>query len=283
MPPGDNDRIESILKAYKNWADLHQASDMSHFKTLGDKIPFFSESSVSQIHKDVRAFSNTTEADKSIPDFLLQARIFLQMAQEFDERNLEIVRNLNTQTKMEKGLYRRLRGDDDSLPELENMRQPLRYHDPFHYMLADRLRAWSTIFMADDRRPGLFITNSRDVIDMIADVLTKTEEMVPVGSLSAFDESCAAIEQMQSKLIDHLKTLSMSVTASMEDPVIREESMQASAESPALDIYLIAGVDPADLFSRFAPPTLKRNDPGDGLNTARNTIICHIEKKHKNT
>jgi hypothetical protein len=69
----------------------------------------------------------------------------------------------------------------------------------------------------------------------------------------------------------------------MGNPLFREEVIQASAQAPNLDIYLIAGVDPAGLFSRFAPRTLKRNDPGKGLNAARNTIICHIEKKHKNT
>lgn len=271
--------IEPVLKAYRNWAEHHQGSDISHFKILADRIPFFSESSVYQIRKDVRDLSQPTEADDAKPDFLLQARVFLQMAQEFDEQNLEIARNLDNQSKMEAGLYRRLRGDDEALPELDDIHQSPGYHDSSDYMVADRLRAWSTIFMADEHCPGFFLTSRRDIIDLIADALTKTEKIVPVGSLFAFDESSAAIEQMRSKLLDDLQTLAKSVRPNVEDSLIHEEEIQASQEPPLLDIYLIAGVDPPDLFSRFAPQSWPRIDPDNEFSEVRNTIILYLSQK----
>ena len=67
------------LAEYRNWLDLHQGGQMDFFKMTNDQVPFFSESSVAQIRADIR------EKRKAEPEaYLFRARLFLQLAQEFD-------------------------------------------------------------------------------------------------------------------------------------------------------------------------------------------------------
>ena len=46
--------ITSILREYRSWAQHHQGGDISFFKTQGRHIPFFEESSVAQIRKEIK-------------------------------------------------------------------------------------------------------------------------------------------------------------------------------------------------------------------------------------
>ena len=109
---GDENKIDNILKDYKSWANIHQGSEMAFFKTKPDIIPFFGEFSTSQIKADIKKKKQKQQNEKK-QDSLLNARIFLHMAQEFDLQNLEINKALLLSEEKTLDLIDNLKGEDE--------------------------------------------------------------------------------------------------------------------------------------------------------------------------
>ena len=113
----DQKELEAVLKNYLSWADFNLAGSglkPPFLKTWKDGIPFFNASAPSKIVADIKEQVHGKPASIA-PDPLLEARLFLYFAQEFDRQNQELARDLKRHRQQETELIRQLKMEDDSL------------------------------------------------------------------------------------------------------------------------------------------------------------------------
>ena len=92
----DQNEIEAVVKRYLGWAELHFGGSglkPPFLKSWKDSIPFFKDTSSSQVVADIKALHHGRPTS-SAPGPLLTARLFLYFAQEFDRQNQEVVQDL---------------------------------------------------------------------------------------------------------------------------------------------------------------------------------------------
>ncbi|MDM8525524.1 hypothetical protein QUF80_19315 [Desulfococcaceae bacterium HSG8] len=163
---GDEEKLDAIIRDYRNWANLHQGNDLSLFKIRAGAVPFFEEMP-SQIRDDIRR-GGETKASPEKPDPLFNARIFLCIAQEFDMQNREINNDLASFEKMEQELMKNLKGEDlQSGIQHSDLGFPA--DDPGNYMPEERLKAWGYLMGHDLEKSDIFVTASRSVFESLTD------------------------------------------------------------------------------------------------------------------
>jgi hypothetical protein len=291
IPKPEDATISARLRDYRAWARDHQGGDISAFKYYKDTIPFFDDTSIAQIKKNIRT-AETGERRTSASagsDRLPQARLFLQMAQEFDSQNLDIVRNLAAHEEKQRVLFEGLRGEGGAAPNPAETEASFPADGPFGYMLSDRLSAWAQVMPALEIFDDLFITTSRETIELALSGLLETEFRIHMQKIPGFTGDADVLAGVQAAFMDHLKMLSRTAPLQFHEKSVPQFSVENGDENASMELYTISGMSPPDFFSRFLPknaaaPWGKKQHPH-----VKNTIVGFIppaggayEKKLKN-
>jgi len=163
----EEEKLDRIRKAYSRWAAIHQGNRLDYLKARGAAVPFFEEMSTAQIKADIKK-----DAAPPAPDPLFNARLFLQIAQDFDAQNDELRRQLLLTNQAERDLYRHLKGQDE--PNSRERLKAKMIAGPVReeYMTFERLTAWGTLFLHDRRlheskKKFFMVTPSRAVLEIL--------------------------------------------------------------------------------------------------------------------
>jgi len=274
---GDENKIDNILKDYKNWANIHQGSEMAFFKTKPDIIPFFDESSTSQIKADIKKKKQKQQNEKK-QDSLLNARIFLHIAQEFDMQNWEINKALQLSEEKTLDLLDNLKGEDeDELSFKENDREKaLKTDCQNDYMTPDRIIAWTHLLQYDQDMSNLFITNSRSAIEHLVEKTPEAKIVLSIDSIVLTNSRDKKTEKWQKSLIKQLELLLENSLPASENIKIKSPFDKDDGKKVSLTLYLIPGESPYEFFTRSAwynTPVKKINKEA-GFN---NTLIGFVE------
>jgi len=278
-PKSDEENIAAVLRDYRTWAQYHQGGDISVYRYFKDKIPFFDDASISQIKKDIRTVETAKSKDpaSAAKELLFQAKLFLQMAQEFDEQNLDIARNLKDQEDMERGVFEVLRGEEAELPMSEKTEPSSLPDDPFAYMLSDRLSAWAQVMLSYGMPGDFFITNSRESIESAVEGCLKTETMVHTQKIPGFTGDAEAMVGLQKAFMGHLKKVSQ--MSAFQENSVPQFPVENGDEGLAMELYVIPGISPFDFFRRFLKKDVTAPAVTKNQLSIKNTILGLIEKK----
>lgn len=269
---GDEEKIDNILQDFKTWAQLHQGSELSFLKTQTEKIPFFNENAISQITLDIKR-QNLEKQPSEKPDRLLNARLFLQIAQEHDLQADVLQRDFLLFETMEQNLIKNLKGeiepsqmDIDTHPSVEKK-------DAGHYMTKERMEAWVRIMQHDDHHTGLFVTSSRSVIEHLLDNAPEAKILPDINGIPALESGIEAKEKWQNRLINTLETITTdasfaSAEANLETPTFIEIDRKKT-----LTFYIIPGLSPRQFFSRYIKPTGSQHQDKRDMEHVKNTLI----------
>lgn len=255
------------LAEYRNWLDSHQGGQVDLFKMTNDWVPFFNESSVAQIKADIR------EKQKTEPENpLFRARLFLQMAQEFDRHNDELDREIAHLAKAEQDLFELMQGETS---ERNNTAGPSNDRRVADYMLQERLNAWCRLYLdspidANPDEPTAFITTSRDLITVLQESGT-VEKGLHVKALPPAGNATRERRIQRKQLHDLLDQLCHAKWdgRSVENIYISgSENLNTGFD---LIFYLVPDVSPRDYFARFTgqKELLRQSESlrQDGMNT----------------
>lgn len=164
----DDDNIAAIFREYKHYADLYDKQGVSALKYHSREIPFFSSTSPHKVRDEIQGYLKKKAAQESSPG--ITSRIFLQLAQEFDQAGEEMEKGLQTIELREKALVSELKGEiTDRTPETTDS------DDIGGYLPKDRLTSWTTLMQNDPDLPALFVTSSQAVWDDFRDQLSDAE------------------------------------------------------------------------------------------------------------
>ncbi len=193
------DDLVAILKDYSNWAEGGQSSDSSAFKAMCGRVPYHSETSISNIVGEIREKGSRDEEEA---DLVLGACVFLLMSQDLDEKTAEVDMGMDDLDLMESSMIGALMGetseeDDDPEDDPEDdisafgarygaFGEPLYDHQGMH-MTQERLESWARLADMDEPGPKFFLTPSLAVIEHIGEHAGGLEHLLKIGLKSQFD------------------------------------------------------------------------------------------------
>ncbi|RLC25073.1 MAG: hypothetical protein DRH21_04520 [Deltaproteobacteria bacterium] len=272
---GDENKIDNILKDYKSWASIHQGSKMAFFKTKPDMIPFFGEFSTSQIKADIKKKEQKQQNEKK-QDSLLNARIFLHIAQEFDLQNWEINKDLLLLEEKTLNLIDNLKGEDELSFKGNDREKALKIDYQSEYMTRDRIIAWTHLLQYDRDMSNLFITNSRSVVEHLVEKTPEAKIVLSIDSIPLINSRDKKTEKWQKSLINQLELLQKDPLPASEDFKINSPFDKDDGIKVSLTLYLVTGESPYNFFTRSAwhKTPVKKINKEAGFN---NTLIGFVE------
>jgi hypothetical protein len=272
---GDENKIDDILKDYKSWANIHQGSEMAFLKTRLDMIPFFGESSTSQIKADIKN-KEQKQRDEKKQDFLLKARIFLHIAQEFDLQNWEINKDLLLLEEKALNLINNLKGEDKLSFKRNDREKALKIDYQSDYMTPDRIIAWTHLLQYDRDMSNLFITNSRSAIEHLVEKTPEAKIVLRIDSIPMINSRDKKTEKWQESLIKQLELILENSLPAAEDIKIKSPFDKNNGKKVSLTLYLAPGESSYKFFTRSAwhKTPVKEINKEAGFN---NTLIGFVE------
>ena len=272
---GDENKIDNIVKDYKSWANIHQGSEMAFFKTKPDMIPFFGEFSTSQIKADIKKKEQKQQNEKK-QDSLLNARIFLHMAQEFDSQNWEINKALLLSEEKTLDLIDNLKGEDELSFKGNDREKTLKIDPQSEYMTPDRIIAWTHMLQYDRDASNLFITNSRSVVENLVEKTPEAKIVLSIDSILPTNSMDKKREKWQESLIKQLELLLKNSPPASEDIKIESSFDKDDGKKVSLTLYLVPGESSYKFFTRSAwhKTPVKEINKETGFN---NTLIGFVE------
>ncbi len=275
MPDLDTSRtLDKILAETESWARSHGNGAAAFLKAYQDRVPFFESSSVSQITQDIRAAGRPVSPDATPQESLLRARIFLQMAQEFDAHNQWLFHQMQQQDVMERNLYRELRGDERSLDRTTIPLQSGEHEDPFQYMILDRLKAWSRVMLSHGRVQGPLVTTAASVLTLIQEHVADIETLTLVATVPAVQMDTTTEKDKPQDLMDYCKKLVHMPVSLLRDSGLLDIYPAETTDPLSMKLYLLPDIAPQSLLARFVEGNApgNRDAPGEV-----NTLIACIE------
>jgi hypothetical protein len=126
------------------------------------------------------------------------------------------------------------------------------FEDPAQYMLLDRLKAWSRVWMTSIKSQELVVTTSQAVIALIHEHFYENDDFSPLATVPEIDPQAeTADEQYQDLWVFCNKLASTDQTGIMESGLLADYTPSPDA-SGGMQIYLLPDVKPVQLFGYFA-------------------------------
>ncbi len=274
----DGEKLDAIVKEYRTWADVHRGSEIGFLKFMADKIPFFDESSSSQIRALIKKTGEKTPSPEK-PDPLLHARLFLHMAQELDLQNDRLTRDLVTVEAMEEDFMKELKGENEDDPARAAAIKALETDDPGHYMTQERIESWALLMQQDPQVSGLFITSSRAVLDLLQDRMPEMEEVTRFDAVPAGVPDPEARATWQDELIKYLENLATDPWPAEIEAMADPPEVPGSETTVALTLFIAPGKTPHEFFADCLETDALQSESKQDSPGFKNTLIGLVEKK----
>ncbi len=203
---GDELKLESLIKEYNKWGEIHQKSGISFLAAKGERVPFFDDTMSSQIASQIKKIEDQKKSEEE-PDALFNARLFLCIAQVYDLQQDILSKELLSVSEMEKKLVEGLRGEDEDFytkyaGNLINVTD-----EAEHHMVKERLDAWVHLMAHDKELPGFFVTNNKDAFDYIIEKAGDSQKVIELPHIPIFPQS-EVMRKWQEMLLEQIEGLS---------------------------------------------------------------------------
>jgi hypothetical protein len=274
----DEEKLDAILKEYRTWADVHRGSELGFLKSMADKIPFFDETSSSQIRAEIKKTWGK-DPSREKPDPLFHARLFLHAAQELDLQDHRLTRDLMAVEAMEEDFMKELKGENEEDPARAARIKALEADDPGHYMTEERIESWALLMQQDPRVSGLFITNSRAVLDLLLDRMPEMEEVTRFDAVPAGVPDAEALAAWQDELIKHLENLATGPWPGKIETMADPPEVPESESTVALTLFIAPGKTPHEFFAQCLGTDALQAESTTDSPRFKNTLIGLVEKK----
>jgi len=271
--------ITAAFREYGEWAKNNRGTrgiDAQFFRNRKETIPFFGETSISKIRNDIIKRGKGIKKDK-IGEILFGAGLFSAVAKKLDSGNEDLESNLENFASIEKEFMESLNVDEK--PAFSKGWQDgfLEKSDPGAHMTPERIRAWSAMMLADDKKPDFFITTSRAVVQYLKDA--ETDETAVIRKVVQFETGKDENGKCRffSEIAETIKRLAGTKDIAGETINTATDGPRASGKKrKAMILYAVPGISPVSYFYRLAPGVSDEKD----INTfcrINNTIICLLD------
>ncbi len=260
---------ETIIPAYDD------DDEFNEFLLTGfDSKPLYDPNRAFQLMAELqKRVEDATIEDASVAenDRLMKARVFLQMAHEYDIQSKDIHQELQACKKKELDLLNKLHGFDgeDGRRHQQTANEVSSYSSDFQ--VEKRFESWATIFEKALKEQGkvgsgFYITDISALIENIIEFEPELEFIceVPIGiekegHLSAFAERLINCDWDSEK--DKLK---------------RTDFSGNDSEGGKILFYILPEKEPFDLFKKFTIGKNSNKKSIEQIKSVRNTVLGYI-------
>ncbi len=277
---GSEAQLAEICRAYNTWGDIHQKDALRLNQLAGEG--FYNQDFAVEISTEVRARAGDRSSGKPATDFsgdaqkpdpLFNARIFLQIAQEFDRHESEIASSLREADNASRQLFEALRGGDaeaetEAFSSLGKDPHPSASPDDSGAVMTEsRMAAWTLLAANETAPPDLFVTDSRAVMDWLAD---RFPSMVLILETDAASDPDTAERSLSGRFRELLEE------PSLKAPLVAD--VFSCLDRPAgdgfrMEIHAIPGVSPREMLESITD-IHKSGETGDS--GAKHCFICQV-------
>jgi hypothetical protein len=283
VPVTDEDKnFAEVLRAFQRFAHLH--ADGKNLKATAfwnrqDAVPFFNDSSPSQIIADLKKdHSGDARMDES--EALLRARVFLQFAHEYDRQHAELQQELDDTDRRSKDLLKDLSGHkDDNFPSTR-LTAGIKVDEPGEYMAKDRLQAWTRLFLQKPADSGFLVTSSPALLNILRDDLPTAEKLFDAPSLPM---KVKTDDAWRETLLDQIKSLIHTDSPAAEHAHAGGYCLEDDSACIRVTLYRIPGCTPAQLFNRLSETSDTAGIQAIQNYDIKNTLIGLIEPNPSTT
>jgi hypothetical protein len=279
----DAAKLIKIVKDYQAWMKMHEhGGGAEYFKTREQNVPFFDEFSTAHIKAAIaqRAKSEGNPADTQSDGSaqLLEAIVFLCLAQEFDQYQLEIAKDLSALNTRQQKMFQTIKGELEDAGSytganpISNASLP---NDLGQYQTLARMRAWVQLWLRGHADDCFFITDSPAVMEYLSANVSNLKK--------AFSFQLPLSEKNDSLKITGCEILIKKIESLMRATRL-DSTEDAFEDADAQDIqtnltcYISPDETPDQFFMRFLPD--KFIIPPDTVKTEsaiKNTLIGLVE------
>jgi hypothetical protein len=274
-----SDHLGQVVNAYQAWARQHQGAEFAYFKTRQGEVPFYDEASIHQIRTEIRRAQRednlADDPGEEALQQLMQSRVFLHLAQEFDIQHGAISHSLNSQADMERVMLQNLQGqmDDEDFPR--HLAQVPGTDQAGDYMVNERLAAWGALMTHDSETTGVLVTASRSALAAILDERSGVVEIGRFHGPRAIDLE----EQPDWRPLfeAYLETLVKEVwPIDVPDPLTLRLGGSKAPEEVTLTVYLVTQTAPSELWGAALSRGTSADDVVSADGSCRNTVLALI-------
>ena len=215
------------------------------------------------------------EEDSSLLDKyrVMRARVFLQMAYEYDMQSSLIQQELQECKKREHDLIKELQGFEEAesqFSDVEAGEEDQRYSSDFQ--VEKRFESWIDIFSKaleddDELGSGFYITDIRSLIDTIIEFEPELERVCTIQSATIDKEEL-------SNLISQLTECDWT---SDKEHFAEKDTSKNDEETNKLTLYIIPDKEPWDFFAKFGSVSNHGETLFEHRKRIRNTVIGYID------
>jgi hypothetical protein len=262
-----DEKIAAACRTYREWGALHEENTLTVFKSRSGSVPFFDASTTQKIRSDIENYPHGA-AEEDSPEFT--ARVFLQLAQEFDQDQDELTRALYAVDSRKQDLFDALMGEGTR--EAAGAGAP---DTPLHpssrdHMIEERLKAWLFFMWHDTLFSGLFVTDHQAVWELLLEHASGAETIFDLPSLPI-----AANQTLDwpEKLVAFLETLvGKTWPLSNTDPPELPKAAQGEPQM-LFKLAVIPGVTPDRFFAGTLRPSFPTTQRPKLSEKVENTLI----------
>lgn len=272
---GEEDTLDTLCKAYRDWGDLHKGPGISFFKTQADVVPFFDETFTSQIRADIEKKDAVPVEQELNP--LLNARIFLRLAQDLDSQHFEIAEDIHSFETMEQDLLKGLKGEDEDILKIgfgnDTAKTGASIVDSGDYMIKERIEAWVRLAQHDRERSGIFITTSRSAFEYLLDRAPGAEKVLDLNSIPLYENISEEMKIWQDSLMQHLDLVLKNTDPASQASLVEMPPYEGCDAKVSLMLYRVLGKAPHEFFAHFVEDELHKTREKDERSVFENTLI----------
>ncbi|CAN2047563.1 conserved hypothetical protein [Candidatus Magnetomoraceae bacterium gMMP-1] len=262
----DEQKLAGILSEYRRLGANH-GPKMNHLRAISGSIPFFDDTSISQIRADIKG-SDTSSKKKQSP--IEAAQIFLVMAQDMDIQRYELDIRLGSFKDKENEFVKSFKKYADNYEDaFEYKRLMPSNEDPGSYKTHERLSGWAQLLKHDQIETGVMLTRSPSIIDHLLENISIMKEFFQLAVPPA---SFRGIKEWQPDLLECLNNMTNQTWSEQVDRLDElKEKYKGEESDNKLILYVVPETSPGKLFSNFT----KENNEIEGQ--IKNTIIGLLE------
>lgn len=265
---GNESYLLELCRAYDRWGSIHQKDALRLSQLAG--TGFYNQDFAADIRTEVLKRKNGVEPESGLKaDPMVNARMFLQLAQEFDLNEWEIRLSLEKADSASKTLFEQLRGEGLDTVEPFGSGDLSASDDPCAVMTESRMAAWALLARSDTSPPDLFLTDSRAVMDAL------TERFPAIVRLLQTDKVCEPV-----LVADALSTGLPPVAGSPWQGAKEAARMfsyldHAADDGYILEAYAIPDCSPAKVIASLTDAPFREEGVKGG---SRHAFFCRVAR-----
>ena len=276
---GDERELATAAKNYMKWADVNIGStgiNPSSLKTIKASARILDSSLSSHIVAEVKNQAGSS-ANDALPDPVKISRIFLYLAQKFDQQSAELDGVLEEFEKKEQALIKDLKTEEDTLADELTKESGSIPDANTGYLIAERLEAWVRIFLKDRMTPELFVTHRTAVLEHLLDAAPRSEKILDVQRIPRINPINRTPTPWRDEIVSYLSEIIKNNWDAAAIDKVPDLELPPAENTVTLKIYLVPNQNARQLFCHAAGI----KDPGADLTTpetgAINTLLCLVE------